>query len=254
MKLNLNGKVALVTGGARGIGVAICKALAEEGVKVGVNYRKSKDAAEALVAEINSDQYPGAAISIQGNIGAQDDVIPMFDALEKEYGQVDILVNNAAYCPKGPIGAYTKEEWEFTFAVNVTGVFLATQHFVKQLRDKGIKGNVVNLASQAAFLGSTSGHLPYDSSKGALISMTRAVARETAPDGIRVNAIAPGMVMTEMVAELWEQKKDFYLSRIPMGRIAEPEEIANMVVFLASDASSFMTGTTLDATGGLMMR
>ncbi len=96
--------------------------------------------------------------------------------------------------------------------------------------------------------------LPYDSSKGALISMTRAVARETAPDGIRVNAIAPGMVMTEMVAELWEQKKDFYLSRIPMGRIAEPEEIANMVVFLASDASSFMTGTTLDATGGLMMR
>ena len=255
MKLNLEGKVALVTGGSRGIGVAICRALAAEGMKVGVNYRKSKDAAEALVAEINTDQYPGAAaIAIPGDVGTAVEIAPMFDALEAEYGQVDILVNNAAYCPGGPLDSYTKEEWELTFSVNVTGVFLATQHFVKQLRAKGITGNVVNISSQAAFLGSTSGHLPYDSSKGALNSMTVAIARETASEGIRVNAVAPGMVMTEMVARLWEQKKDFYLSRIPMGRIAEPEEIANIVVFLASDASSFMTGTTLDATGGLMMR
>ena len=254
MKLNLDGKVALVTGGSRGIGVAICRALATEGVKVGTNFRKSKGEAEALVAEINSDKYSGSAIAIQRNVGSADQIVPMFEALEKEYGQVDILVNNAAYCPSGPIESYTIDDWELTFGVNVTGVFLATQHFVKQVRARGVKGNVVNIASQAAFLGSTSGHLPYDSSKGALVSMTRAIARETAKDGIRVNAIAPGMVMTEMVADIWEKKKDFYLSRIPLGRIAEPEEIANMVVFLASDASSCMTGTTLDATGGLMMR
>jgi len=254
MKLNLNNKAALVTGGSRGIGDAICRALAAEGVHVGVNYRSSTDEAEALVAELNSDAYPGSAIALRGDVGSAEEIVPMFDAMAKAHGQVDILVNNAAYCPNGPIDSYTQQEWELTFRVNVTGAFLATQHFVRQALAGNTTGNVVNIASQAAFLGSTSGHLPYDASKGALVSMTRSIARETAKQGIRVNAVAPGMVMTKMVAEIWEKKKDFYLSRIPMGRIAEPEEIANMVVFLASDASSYMTGTTLDATGGTMMR
>jgi len=255
MELNLAGKVALVTGGARGIGVAICRALAAEGMKVGMNYRQSKDASETLVAEINSDEYPGSAFAMQADIGNPDEIAPMFDAVEKEFDQtVDVLVNNAAYCPAGPIESYSVEEWEYTFSVNVTGVFVATKEAVKRLKAKEMKGAIVNISSQAAFLGSTSGHLPYDSSKGAVNSMTRAVAREVAEQGIRVNAIAPGMVMTEMVAKLWEQKKDFYLSRIPLKRIAEPEEVANAVVFLASDAASFITGTTLDLTGGLMMR
>ncbi|OVE74172.1 hypothetical protein BVX94_01300 [bacterium B17] len=255
MKLNLEGKVALVTGGSRGIGVAICKALAAEGMKVGLNYNKSAEKAEALAEEINCDSYPGSAFVMQADLSKPDAIAPMFDAVEKEYGQpVDVLVNNAAYCPSGPIEDYSVEDWEYTFSVNVTGVFVATQEAVKRLKAKNMKGAIVNISSQAAFLGSTSGHLPYDSSKGAVNSMTRAVAREVAEQGIRVNAIAPGMVMTEMVAKIWEKKKDFYLSRIPLKRIAEPEEVANAVVFLASDAASFITGTTLDLTGGLMMR
>lgn len=255
MELNLDGKVALVTGGARGIGVAICKALAAEGMKVGLNYRKSRAEAETLAEALNSDTYPGSALVMQADVSKPEEIVPMFDALENEYGQpVDVLVNNAAYCPSGPIDSYTIEDWEFTFKLNVTGVFIASQEFVKRQKASSLKGAIVNIASQAAFLGSTSGHLPYDSSKGAMVSMTRSIAREVAAEGIRVNAIAPGMVMTEMVAEVWEQNKEFYLSRIPLKRIAEPEEIANAAVFLASDAASFMTGTTLDLTGGMMMR
>lgn len=254
MKLDLNGKVALVTGGSRGIGTAICKGLAEEGVKVGVNYRKSKGKAEEVVDEINTDAYPGEAILIGGDMTTPEDIKAMFDQLEDTWGQVDILVNNAAYCPDGPLEGYTLEKWEYTFSVNVTGTFLASQEHIKRLREKEIKGKIVNIASQAAFLGSTSGHLPYDSSKGAVVSMTRSLAREVAKEGININAVAPGLVMTEMVAKVWEERKEKYLARIPLYRIAQPEEIANAVVFLASDAAGYMTGTTLDLTGGMMMR
>ena len=253
MRLNLKGKVALVTGGSRGIGKAICLGFAAEGVMVGVNYVSSKAKAAEVVREI-TETFGVKAVAVKGDVGKQEEILPMFDAVERELGPLDILVNNAAHCPSGPISAYTKESWEHTFSVNVTGAFLASQEFIRRLRARKAKGKIVNIASQAAFLGSTSGHLPYDASKGALISMTRSIAREVAEEGINVNAIAPGMVMTEMVAEIWEKKKDFYLSRIPMKRIAEPEEIANVTVFLASDAASFMTGTTSDLTGGLMMR
>jgi 3-oxoacyl-[acyl-carrier protein] reductase len=146
------------------------------------------------------------------------------------------------------------EEWEKTFRVNVTGAFVACQEHVRRLLETGRRGKIVNLVSQAAFLGSTSGHLPYDSSKGALVSMTRAVAREVAAKGINVNAVAPGMVRTEMVADKLAANLDKYLSRIPLNRIAEPEDVANAVVFLASAAADYMTGTTLDLTGGLLMR
>lgn len=253
MELNLKGKVALVTGGSRGIGAAICRGLAAEGVNVGVNYSTSGAEADAVVAGIKRD-FATDALAVQGNLEDPAAIAGIFDALEKCWGTVDILVNNAAYCPGGPLESYTIEVWEKTFRVNVTGCFLASKEHIRRLRAAGRKGRIVNLASQAAFLGSTSGHLPYDSSKGAVISMTRALAREVAPEGINVNAIAPGMVMTEMVADKLAARMDYYLSRIPLARIAEPEDVANAVVFLASDAASYMTGTTLDLTGGMMMR
>lgn len=249
MNLNLAGKVALVTGGSRGIGAAICRALAAEGVRVGVNYSASSEQASEVVAAIGE-----GAVALKGNLEQTGDIPSLFEALEQRFGPVDILVNNAARCPGGPLDGYTVDEWEQTFRVNVTAAFVASREHVRRLRARHAPGRIVNLASQAAFLGSTSGHLPYDASKGALVSMTRALARETAAEGITVNAVAPGMVMTEMVAKVWEAKKERYLARIPLKRIARPEEIANAVVFLASDAASYMTGATLDLTGGLLMR
>ena len=253
MELNLAGKVALVTGGSRGIGTAICRGLAAEGVKVGVGYNTNADLAEKVVQGIK-ETHGVDAVAFQGDLADEAAVVRTFDVVEEALGPVDILVNNAAYCPRGPIESYTVEEWEHTFRVNVTGAFIASKELVRRLRARGAGGKIVNLASQAAFLGSTSGHLPYDSSKGALVSMTRAIAREVAPEGINVNAVAPGMVRTEMVAEVLKKNEAKYLSRIPLNRIADPEDIANVVTFLASDAAGFMTGTTLDVTGGLLMR
>lgn len=250
MDLHLKNKVVLVTGGSRGIGATLCKVFAAEGAHVGINYRQSRPEAETLAREIGLAQ----AVPIPGDLGEEKDIAPMFDQLERAFGPVDVLINNAAYCPSGPIESYTRSEWERTFAVNVTGAFRACQELIQRLRSRQAWGAIVNIASQAAFLGSTSGHLPYDASKGALVSMTRAIAREVAREGIRVNAVAPGMVMTEMVAKVWEHRKEHYLARIPLNRIGQPEEIAKVVVFLASDAAGYMTGATVDVSGGLLMR
>ena len=260
MDLKIKDKVAIVTGSSCGVGKAIAFALAAEGAKVVINYLRNeakgldfvKDAA-AVVAEIKR-RYGTDAVAVAADLSCEQQVIAMFDAAEAGLGPVDILVNNAAYLPRGPLTGYSVEEWNYTFQVNVTGAFVACRELVKRLRARQAGGKIVNLASQAAFLGSTSGHLPYDASKGAVVSMTRAIARETAQEGINVNAVAPGMVMTEMIAKVWEERKEEYLSRIPLRRIAQPGEIANAVTFLASDAASYMTGTTLDLTGGMLMR
>ena len=253
MKTNLKDKVVLVTGGSRGIGKAICLAFASEGAKVAVNYVSNKEKAEAVVAEISS-MFQTKAMAIKADMSKESEVIGMIQSVNEELGAIDVLVNNAAYCPGGPISSYSVEEWEKTFGINVTGMFVASRELVKQWSENEVKGNIVNIASQAAFRGSTTGHLPYDSSKGAMVSFTIGLAREVAKQGIRVNGLAPGLVRTEMVAETWEQRKEKYLSRIPLYRIAEPEEIANVAVFLASDAASYMTGATLDVSGGMIMR
>ena len=250
MDLKLKDRGVLVTGGSRGIGKAICLAFAAEGAKVGVNYLKGREEAESVADAIGRRQ----AIAIPGDLAKAEAIKAMFDQFERAFGPLDVLVNNAAYCPSGPIESYTREEWEYTFAVNVTGAFRASQELITRLRARSARGTIVNVVSQAAFLGSTSGHLPYDASKGALVSMTRSIAREVAKEGINVNAVAPGMVMTEMVARIWEERKETYLARIPLGRIAQPEEIANVVVFLASNAASYMTGATVDVSGGVLMR
>lgn len=260
MDLKLKDKVVIVTGSSSGVGKAIAFAFAAEGARVVINYLKNEakgldfvNDARAVVDEIKA-RFGTDAIAVAADLAHEEQIQAMFDTVEAQLGPVDVLVNNAAYCPKGPLTAYSVEEWNYTFQVNVTGCFVTCRELVKRLRARQAKGKIVNIASQAAFLGSTSGHLPYDSSKGAVVSLTRAIARETAKEGINVNAVAPGMVMTEMIAKIWEERKEQYLSRIPLNRIAQPEEIANVVVFLASDAASYMTGTTLDLTGGLMMR
>ena len=253
MQLNLKNRNVLVTGGSRGIGKAICLAFAQEGANVVINYTNSKEAAEKLACDIEKEMSV-KAVAIGANLENEDQLKNLLYQSEKASGSIDILINNAAVCPSGPIGSYTREIWEQTFSVNVTGMFLLSQHVTSRWLEKGYAGSIVNIVSQAAFRGSTTGHLPYDSSKGAMVSFTIGLAREMARHGIRVNAVAPGLVRTEMVAKTWEEKKERYLQTIPLYRIAEPEEIASVVVFIASDKASYMTGSTIDVSGGMLMR
>jgi 3-oxoacyl-[acyl-carrier protein] reductase len=253
MELGLKDKVVLVTGGSRGIGSAICESFAREGASVAFNYLNSKDKAEDLAAYLQMT-YGTKALAFSADMSSEPDILSLIASVEQSLGSIDILVNNAAICPSGLIASYTTEVWEKTFATNVTGMFIATREVVSRLQTRQTRGSIVNIASQAAFRGSTTGHLPYDSSKGAMISFTVGLAREVSASGIRVNAVAPGLVRTEMVAKTWEERKERYLQNIPIHRIAEPQEIADIVVFLASDKASYITGATIDASGGMMMR
>jgi len=260
MDLGLKDKTALVTGASSGLGKAICLGLAAEGAKVAVNYFRNESKGVDLVADADrvvrqiADDFGAEAFAVPGDLTSEDDIHEMLRRIDERFGPVDVLVNNAAALGSGPITGYTKQEWDYIFQVNVTGAFVLTREVVRRMLDDARAGKIVNIVSQAAFLGSTSGHLPYDCSKGAMVSFTRAVAREVAPKGINVNAVAPGMIRTEMVAQRLAADEEKYLSRIPLHRIAMPADIADAVVFLASERASYMTGTTLDLTGGMMMR
>ncbi|MFV2067321.1 MAG: SDR family NAD(P)-dependent oxidoreductase [Pirellulales bacterium] len=253
MDLGLNGKVALVTGGSRGLGRTVCLHLAAEGANIVVNYRRNAELAEAVVAQLKED-HGVEAMSVHGDVSREEDVREMFRRAEDRFSQVEILVNNAAICPTRQVKEMPLGEWEETLAVNLTGTFLTSREMVRRLLDARRTGRIVNVSSQAAFRGSTTGHAPYDASKGGMVSLTVSLAREVASHGIAVNAVAPGMMRTEMTAETIEANQAKYLARIPLGRIAKTEEIADVIVLLASQRASYMTGATVDVSGGMLMR
>jgi 3-oxoacyl-[acyl-carrier protein] reductase len=260
MDLNLKDKIALVTGGSSGLGKAICLGLAEEGARVAVNYYRNTekgidfvDDADEVVQEIQ-DSYSVDATAAGCDVSIESDVVSMFDKVEKELGLIDILVNNAALCPTCLVHEMTEQMWSDTIQTNLTGTFFTSKQLVKRLLESEQEGKIVNIVSQAAFRGSTTGHAPYDASKGGIVSFTIALAREVAQKGINVNAVAPGMIRTEMVAKVLEANEEKYLNRIPLHRIATPKEVADVVVFLASERARYMTGATVDVTGGMLMR
>jgi len=253
MELSLEDKVVIVTGGSRGLGRAICLALAAEGAKVAVNYRRNGERAAAVVAEITRTR--GAeAVAIPGDVANVDEVRAMFRRAETALGNVDVLINNAGIWPKAFVEDMTTKQWNRTLAVNLTGPFLTCREAVRRWLDTGRRGRIVNIASQAAFHWSTTGHADYAASKAALVTFTVSLAREVAPQGIGVNAVAPGMMATEMSRDALAENEQRYLKRIPLGRIADPAEVAAVVVFLASDRASYVTGATVDVTGGMLMR
>jgi len=250
--LNLKDKVVLVTGGSHGLGKAICLLFAAEGAKVVVNYRRKPEVAEQVVQEIK-DSYGVEAIAAFADIGKEDDIVAMYKQIDQAFGRIDILINNAAYCPTCQVADMTEETWNHTMQINLTGTFLCSRELIKRLLERDQPGRIINISSQAALRGSTTGHAPYDTSKGGLISYTIALARELAEKNITVNCVAPGMMHTEMTDKVLTTNRQKYLDRIPIRRIGTPEEIARVVVFVASDGGSYMTGATVDVSGGLAM-
>jgi 3-oxoacyl-[acyl-carrier protein] reductase len=252
MDLHLKEKVVLVTGASHGLGKTIALMLAEEGARVGVNYRRSPEKAEEVVRQIAA-RWGTPAVPIPGDVAVEADVAAMFDRLQAELGPADALVNNAAVCPVGPTADLSLDDFNHALGVNLTGTFLASRELVRRLLAGGRRGKIVNISSQAAFRGSQSGKTAYDASKMGIIGFTISLAREMAKHQINVNCVAPGLMDTGMVAPLINADPEAFRRRVPLGRIGTPEEIGALVVFLCSDRADYMTGATVDVSGGLAM-
>jgi len=247
----LTGKTAVVTGASKGIGAGIAKALANEGANVVVNYARSKNDGDKVVAEIT--RTGGKAIAVQADVSKKADVDRLFAEAKKAFGHIDILVNNAGVYEFAPIEQVTEESYRRLFDLNVLGTVLSTQAALKNMNGNG--GSIINVSSIAALTPVPAGSL-YCATKGAVDVITRSLAQELGPRKIRVNSLSPGLVETEGTRTAGTSEgefKAFALTRTPLGRVGAPEDIAKVAVFLASDDSAWMTGEVLPVGGGVRL-
>jgi 3-oxoacyl-[acyl-carrier protein] reductase len=241
---SLDGKVALVTGGSRGIGAAISRELAEAGARVAVNYRAGQEAAETLAGEIGG-------LAAQADVSSSDEVQGLVERVESELGDLDILVNNAGVTRDTLIARMSDEDWETVIDTNLRGTFNTSRAVArKMLRRRS--GAIVNLSSVVGVHGNP-GQANYAASKAGIIGLTKALARELGSRGVRVNAIAPGYISTELTDVLPEAARALILQNTPLGRLGEPDDVAGAVRFLCSDEAAFITGEVLLVDGGLGM-
>jgi len=243
----LTNKVAIVTGASKGIGAGIAKQFAKAGASVVVNYSTSKDAADAVVAEIK--QSGGKAVAIQADFSKTADIRRLFEESKRAFGTLDILVNNAGVYAFGPVQEATEQEFHREFNTNVLGVITATQEAAKHFGPNG--GSIINVSSIAS-VGFMPNSAVYAASKSAVDAITRVTSVELAPKKIRVNTLAPGATITEGIAALgWpEEAVKSIVATIPFGRPGQPEDIARVAQFLASDDSAWVTGERITASGG----
>ncbi len=242
----------IVTGGGRGIGAATARLAARRGYAVALNYEKNREAAEALARHII--QSGGKAIAVQANVASETEVVGMFEAVDRSLGRVSALVNNAGIVDRGTrVEQMSAARIARMFAINVTGSFLCAREAVKRMstRNGGGGGAIVNVSSIASRLGGAGEYVDYAASKGAIDSFTIGLAKEVGPEGIRVNAVRPGIIRTEIHMASGDPAR---VERIgpsaPLQRPGEAEEVAQAIVWLLSDEASYMTGALVDVTGG----
>jgi len=245
----LTGKVAIVTGGSKGIGASIAKHLADEGAAVVVNYASSKEGADRVVAEISGKG--GKAVAVRANVANKAEIEHLFAETKRAFGKPDILVNNAGIYEFAPLEEVTEEHFHKQFNLNVLGLILASQEAVKQFGPAG--GSIINISSLVSTLAPASASV-YSATKAAVDAVTRSLAKELGPRNIRVNSINPGMVETEGVRAAGFAESDFRKqieSQTPLGRIGRVEDVAPAAIFLASSDSAWITGETFYIAGGL---
>lgn len=241
-------KVAIVTGASRGIGAAIARLLGANGYRVCVNYRTEKDPAERVVADI--EQAGGRAFAVAADVARIDEVRRLFETVDRQLGPVTALVNNAGiHGPRGRVDALALEDLQAVLAVNVVGLIVCSQEAVRRMstRHGGSGGAIVNISSGAAYIGNPGNGVQYSVSKGAVNSFTIGLSQEVAGEGIRVNAVSPGLTRTDMPERDALERGG---AIIPMGRVAEPEEIAEAVLWLLSDKAAFVAGANIRVAGG----
>jgi len=245
-RMLLKDKIALITGAGRGIGRQIALKMASEGASViiaDIDEKTMEDARQ----EISSLEV--RAMSVKMDISDQDSVRAAVDKMLEEFGRIDILVNNAAIFRKAPFLEMTLDQWKQTTDINLTGLFNVTRAVAPGMAERG-SGAIVSIASVDAFQGCRD-YSHYAMTKAGVVGLSRTLAQELGPHGVRVNVIAPGIMLTEMTRDRVEANKEAYLARVPIGRIGVPEDIANAALFLASEMSSYITGQVIHVNGGM---
>lgn len=247
--MDLAGKNALVTGASRGIGSSIARSLARRGARVAINYARGNREALQVMETIMGEG--GEAAAFPGDVTREQEVVDMVQAVLEKWQSLDILVNNAGIARDNLLVRMSPEEWQQVLEVNLTGAFLCTRAVLRGMM-KQRSGRIVNVSSVIGLRGNA-GQANYAASKAGLLGLTSATAREVASRGITVNAVAPGFVLTEMTRDLPPEVQDRYTREIPMGRPAQPEEVAEVVAFLCSPQSGYITGEVIRVDGGLAM-
>lgn len=255
MDYNLRNKVVLITGGTSGLGAAVSELCLEIGANVVANYLFDEEKTIEWAEKLNQ-KYKAELIIVKGDVSDKVDNENLFKTALNKFGKVDVLVNSAGIWPTAYVKEMELEAFEKTLAINLLGPFMLSKLMVNYCMGKNLKGKIINIVSQAAFHGSTSGHAHYAASKAGLVGFTISLAREVAPYGINVTAVAPGMMESPMNADVLAdpKRRGGYLERIPLRRVATTREVAQTVLFLASSQADYITGATIDVTGGMLMR